>query len=83
MFLRSIFYDINRGKREKFPICCVAFYSLLWGRLSDFSQTSPTTLKLWLKSIGNPYHRMMNSDNIQWGRIPCPKCIAKDKLGLS
>lgn len=80
--LRRIRYDILRGKREGYPACCVAFFSVLWGRLSDLSQLTPAALKMWLKLIGDPYHRMMSSDNIQWGRIPCPKCLVKDRLGL-
>ena len=80
--LRNIQYDIERGKQDGFPLCCIAFYSLLWGRISDLSQLSPTMLKVWTKLVGDPYHRIVNSDNIQWGRIPCPKCVAKDKLGL-
>ncbi len=73
---------MSMGKAEGFPSCCVLFYSLFWGRLSDLSQLSPIALKAWLKLIGDPYHRMMNSNNIQWGRIPCLKCLVKDKLGL-
>jgi hypothetical protein len=80
--LRKVLFDIRRGRTESFPSCCIAFYALLWGRLSDLSQLSLTALKSWNKVIGDPYHRMMNSDNIQWGRIPCPKCLVKDKLGL-
>lgn len=80
--LRRIKYDMLRGNAEGFPSCCVLFYSLFWVRFSDLSQLSQIALKVWLKLIENPYHRMMNSNNIQWGRIACPKCLVKDKLGL-
>jgi|GEM_PF-6236066 len=80
--LRKILLDFIRGKHEEFPSCCIAFYALLWGRLSDISQLSSLTLKMWLKLIGDPYHWFINSNNIQWDRIPCPKCVLKDKLGL-
>lgn len=82
MLLRKILYDIDRGKEDKFPRCCIAFYSLLWGRLSDLSQVSHKTLKIWSYVIGDPYNRLIKSDKISWGRMPCPKCVLKDKLGL-
>lgn len=80
--LRNILFDVKNGHEDNFPSCCIAFYALLWGRLSDLSQLSPIALKVWLKLIGDPYHRIMKSNNIRWDRIPCPKCLIKDKLGL-
>lgn len=80
--LKKVLKDIKRGREDGFPVCCVAFYSFFWGRLSDASQTSTFMLRAWSKLIGDPYHRLIDSDNIVWGRIPCPKCIVKDKLSL-
>lgn len=81
--LKNIIFDIKQGHYNNFPKCCIAFYATFWGRLSDLSQLSSTTLKVWLKLIGDPYHKIINSDNIRWGRIPCPKCVLKDKLGIN
>lgn len=81
--LRKIRYDIRRGREENFPSCCVMFYSLAWGRLSELSQMSDSTLKSWNRLIGDPYWRFMKSGGVtSWCRIPCPNCVLKDRMGL-
>lgn len=80
--LRKILYDIKRGQEDGFPTCCITFYSLLWGRMSDISQISPRLLNTWSTLIGKPYQRLARLDEINWQRMPCPRCIIHDRLGL-
>ena len=83
--LRGILYDIHRGRVDKLPPCCIAWYSLIWGRLSGLSQNSKTNLKLWNKYVQVPYDRFIKfglrarnkDENISWHRIPCPRCVFK------
>ena len=82
MLLREIRYDISRGREENFPSCCVMFYSLAWGRVSDLSQTSNHALKFWNKLIGDPYWKVMKSGGVEWNRIPCPRCVLKDRMSF-
>lgn len=80
--LRSILYDIDRGRDSDYPPCCIAWFALVWGRLSDVSQRSERHLTAWNKYVWEPYDRFIKfglkvrkkDENMSWHRIPCPKC---------
>jgi len=87
MLMKRIVYDIQRGRDEKYPLCCVMWYSLVWGRISDISQASEKNLRVWTKLLGDPYWKLLDwgwkhngfQGEAHWNRIACPKCIIKSK----
>lgn len=85
--LRSVLYDIDRGRDSDYPACCIAWFALVWGRLSDVSQLSEKHLVMWNNYVWSPYDRFVKfglkmrkkDESMSWHRIPCPKCVLMDE----
>jgi hypothetical protein len=84
--IKNIKWDIKQGRYNKFPTCCVTFYSFLWSRISDLGVSTDSIHETgwWRLLVCNPYNFLIKTgwklrgrdyQETTWNRIPCPKCI--------